>query len=77
MDYFFTVSRPALRPTQPLIQGVPGTLSPQVKKPGHEANHFPPFSVMVKNVHGVVLGSAEGQLYLTYKMLFKLSGVEL
>jgi hypothetical protein len=63
---FYTVSRPALGPTQPPMQGVPGTLSLGVKGPGCEADHSPPSSVKVKNawnyttthpirLHGVVL----------------------
>jgi hypothetical protein len=39
-----TESRPALRPTQPPIQGVPGALSLGVKRSGREANHSPPSS---------------------------------
>jgi hypothetical protein len=41
---FFTASRPALGPTQPHIQWVPGALSP-----GQEADHSPPSSAEVKN----------------------------
>jgi hypothetical protein len=37
---FSTVSRPALGPTQPPIQWVPGVLSPGVRRPGRETNHF-------------------------------------
>jgi hypothetical protein len=37
------------RATQPHIQRVPGTLSPGLMRPGHEADHSPPFSVEVKN----------------------------
>jgi hypothetical protein len=37
-----TSSRPALGPTQPPIQWVPGTLSTAVKRPGREADHSPP-----------------------------------
>jgi hypothetical protein len=44
-----TVSRPALEPTQPLIQWVTGALSLEVKWPGRESDHSPPFSVEVKN----------------------------
>jgi hypothetical protein len=44
-----TASRPALRPTQPPIQCVLGTLSPGVKQPGCEVDHSPPPSVEVKN----------------------------
>jgi hypothetical protein len=36
-----TASRPALGPTQPPIQWVPGALSPGVKWPGREAVHSP------------------------------------
>jgi hypothetical protein len=34
--------------TQPLIQWIPGTLSPGVKRMGHEANHPPKPSAEVK-----------------------------
>jgi hypothetical protein len=34
-----TLSTPFLGPTQPPIQGVPGPLSPGVKRPGREADH--------------------------------------
>jgi hypothetical protein len=46
---FVTGSRPALGPTQPPIRWVPGALSPEVKRPGREADHSPPSSVEVKN----------------------------
>jgi hypothetical protein len=51
MDTFLlaTTSRPALWPTQPPIQWVPRTLSPEVKRPGREAYHSPPSSAEVKN----------------------------
>jgi hypothetical protein len=44
-----TASRPALRPTQPPIQWTPESLSPGVKRLGHEADHSPSFSAEVKN----------------------------
>jgi len=63
---FTIVSRPVLGPTQPPIQWVPGTLSLEVKWPGHEADHSPPPHAEVMNawsytsnppvrLHGVVL----------------------
>jgi hypothetical protein len=46
---FFSVSRPALGPTQPPTQWVPGVPSLRVKKPEREADHSPPTSAEVKN----------------------------
>jgi hypothetical protein len=45
---FITTSRPALRPTQPPIQWVPGALSLGVKRPEGEADHSSPSSAEVK-----------------------------
>jgi hypothetical protein len=72
---FTTASRTALGPTQPPIKWVPGALSLGVNRSGREADHSPPSSAEVKNawsytstppirLHGVVLSSAQGQLYL-------------
>jgi hypothetical protein len=47
---FSTLSRPALRPTQPPIQWVLGALSPGVKWHGREADHSPPTSADVKEI---------------------------
>jgi hypothetical protein len=45
-----SVSRPALGPTQPPVQWVPGVLSLGVKaQPGHDADHSPPSSAEVEN----------------------------
>jgi hypothetical protein len=44
-----TASRPALGPTQPPIQWVPGAVSLGVKKPGREVNHSHPSGTEVKN----------------------------
>jgi hypothetical protein len=63
---FNTTSRPALGPTQPPIQCVPGALSLGVKQQGREADHSPPSGAEVKIVwsytsslpiqlHGMVL----------------------
>jgi hypothetical protein len=46
---FATASRPALGPNKPLIQWVPRALSPEVNRPGREADHSPPSSAEVKN----------------------------
>jgi len=67
----------ALGPTQPPTRWVPGVLSLEVKRPGHETDHSPSSSAGVKNawsytstpprrLHGVVLSlkNAQGQLYL-------------
>jgi hypothetical protein len=45
-----SVSRPALRPTQPPVQWVPGVLSPVVKAgPGRDADHSPLSIAEVEN----------------------------
>jgi hypothetical protein len=45
-----SVSRPALGPTQPPAQWVPGVLSPGVKaRSGRDADHSPPSSAEVEN----------------------------
>jgi hypothetical protein len=45
---FTTASRPALGPTKPPIQWIPGVLSLGVKWPGREADHLPQSSAEVK-----------------------------
>jgi len=47
-SFLDTVSRPALGPTHPPIQWVPGALSMGVKRSGRDANHSPPSTVEVK-----------------------------
>jgi hypothetical protein len=42
-------SRPVLGPTQPPIQGVPETISLEVKLPGSEFDHSSPSNTEVKN----------------------------
>jgi hypothetical protein len=46
---FSTASRPALGPTQSLIQWVPGIFPMRIKLPGREADHSAPSSAEVKN----------------------------
>jgi hypothetical protein len=45
---FDTASRPALGPTQPHLQKVPGTFSLGIKHPGREADHSSTSSAEVK-----------------------------
>jgi hypothetical protein len=47
---FSTSSRPALGPTQPSIQWVPGDVFPGVKRQGRETDHSPPASAEVKKI---------------------------
>jgi hypothetical protein len=47
-SFFTTVFRPALGPTQPPIQWVPGSPSLGVKRPGREGDHSSPSSAEVK-----------------------------
>jgi hypothetical protein len=50
---FFTSPRRPHRlwgPPQPPIQWVPGALSPEVKRPGREADHLPPTSAEIKKM---------------------------
>jgi hypothetical protein len=52
MDVFFlfhNASRPALEPTQPPIQWVPGAPSLGVKRPGRDIDHLPPSNAEIKN----------------------------
>jgi hypothetical protein len=71
---FTTASKPALGPTQPPIQWVPGVLFIGTKRPGREADHSPPSNADVKNAwsytstppihfHGVLL-KAQGNCTL-------------
>jgi hypothetical protein len=47
-------SRPALEPTQPPIQWVPGAVSLGVKRPGRKADHPPPSSAEVAKNGGAI-----------------------
>jgi hypothetical protein len=46
---FTAASRPALGPPSPLSNGYRGALTPEVKRPGLEADCSPPSSTEVKN----------------------------
>jgi hypothetical protein len=46
--FTIAVSKPALGPTQPLTQWVPGALSTGLKRPGRETYHSPPSSTEIK-----------------------------
>jgi hypothetical protein len=48
-NLFYTASRLALGPTQPPIQGVPGSLYPPLKWPEREADYSPPSIAEVEN----------------------------
>jgi hypothetical protein len=54
---FNTVSRPALRPTQPPIQWVQGVLSLGIKRPWREADNSPPPSAEVEKCVDLYLHS--------------------
>jgi hypothetical protein len=56
--FFFTVSRPALGPTQPPIQWITEAVSLGVKRPGREADHSPPSSAEVKECVELYLHSS-------------------
>jgi hypothetical protein len=70
---FATASRPSLWSAQPPIRRAPGDLSPGVRRPGHEVDHSPQWSVEVTNVwsyapipmrlYGFVLHHEHGELH--------------
>jgi len=73
-NFFYTVSRLALGPTQLPIKWVLGALSPMVKGPGYKADHSCPSSAEIKkaqsytstplpSTHGLALSYTQGQLY--------------
>jgi hypothetical protein len=50
---YTTKFRPALGPTQPPIQYLPGVVSAGIKVPEDKANHSPPSSIEVKNCKAI------------------------
>jgi hypothetical protein len=82
---FTTASRPALEPTQPPIQWVPGAFSLGLKRPGREDDHSPPSSAEVKNewsytgtppihLHGVVFSQKEHRDNCIFSFIFRTHG---
>jgi hypothetical protein len=65
--FFFTSSGPALGPTQPPIQWVSGALSPQVNRPGREANHSPPTSAKIKETW--IYTSTPSYVFMAYCLI--------
>jgi hypothetical protein len=57
--FLFTASRPALGPTHPPIQWVPGALSLGVKRPDRETDHSPPSSAEVRECVELYLHSPD------------------
>jgi hypothetical protein len=45
-----SVSRPALGPTQPPVQCIPGSFPGSKARPGRDADHSPPSSAEIVNV---------------------------
>jgi hypothetical protein len=67
----------AVGPTKPPIQWVPGTLSPDLMRPRHEADHSPPTSAEAKKnldlyihsairLHGIVLNLLSTRINLLF-----------
>jgi hypothetical protein len=80
------LSRPALGPTPPPIQWIPGALSPGLKRSGREADHPSPTSAEVKKIWiytfippyafmaQCLISQVQGQFYLkTLTMLVKMT----
>jgi hypothetical protein len=65
------VSRPALGPTQPPVQWVPGVLSTGVKaRPGCNADHSPPSKVEVENEYELYLLSPQAPPWRVAGLLY-------
>jgi hypothetical protein len=65
--------RPALGPTQPPIQWVPGTFSFGVKRPGREADHSPQSSAEFKECLELYLHSPNTSSWRSYLYLYYIS----
>jgi hypothetical protein len=68
---YSTVSRQAVRHTQPRIQWVSLAVSPEVKRPGRKTDRSPPSSAEVNSGRAILpfphtppINEAQGQLYL-------------
>jgi hypothetical protein len=85
---FATVSRPAVVPTQPPIQWIPGAVSLGLKRLGREADHSPQSNAEVRNawscnstppirLHGVVLNYRDNFtfIFVIKKITLKASDV--
>jgi hypothetical protein len=48
-----TASTPTTGLTQRPLQWLPGTISPEVKRPGRESDHSPPSSAVIKDGGGI------------------------
>jgi hypothetical protein len=64
---FCTSPRPALGPTQPPVQWVPGALSSRVNLPGREADHSPPTSAEVKNTW--IYTSTPSRVFMAWRLI--------
>jgi hypothetical protein len=69
---YFQLTEPSL-----IYNGYPAVFYLELKRPGREADHSLPSGAKVElylhspiHIHGVVLGSAQGQLYLYFTILF-------
>jgi hypothetical protein len=80
VSHFSRWSRPAVGPTQPPIQWIPGPF-PDVKRPGFDKEHTFPSTAEVKNVsskwllslHSFMTQTGKNLIFYLYKTLFLLN----